>query len=760
MSSTGGLSFQPFHRNNSCKSVPDGDSNPEVSRHVITFSRKETQHRKGTESQTTLLDSEAGRSFQFESDTSHNTGFSRSILIRQRWKQITKNLRSRLATGWRFGAYMAIFQASVVLLINTVVLVWGILRTGGSTTGPVFQGDCNTIGHISLGIHLVINILSTLLLGASNYIMQSLCAPTRIEISQAHKRRYWLDIGIQSVRNLKNMSRRKRFLWIAIAASSIPLHLFYNSSFFSTLSANEYTVYFAQGPDITNITLNNDGGYDWVCDPSGCPGNVTQTQLSQWEILSPLECIDTYANDFVSDRSSVVAVFMVKNTTLLTPVGLSSPGSDSDPFHWICSGMIVNGFTNGSEGTQCSFNWRNVNSKNWRVPPNGVVQDALQVNYCLSQPATSRCQLEFNLPLLAIVIIFNIIKIICIAIATWTIKDNPLVTIGDAIASFLDNPDPNTRGVCLAPRSHFDENELQPFSPWCIDYHPKKIRWLNTASGQHWRINIYLFTGAIFIIIILLSYTASNVSSHGITGIAALWQFGVGKPHSETILGRLGSPTQAYSALFVAVLISNLPQLILSMIYLVFNSLCTTLFLAFEWSSYARCRKPLRVSSPNGKQRSTYFLQIPYRFSLPLLAYSALLHWLVSQSVFLVKVTYWENLDNNNSMRDPNKGILNCGYSPAGMILTIIAGASLIPTAFVVCFFAPYNSDMPLVRSCSAAIAAACHPPDDGADPLKPVMWGAVVNLQGLGHGKLGTVGHICFSSGDVEQPIPGHCYS
>ncbi|KAE9390053.1 hypothetical protein BT96DRAFT_738538, partial [Gymnopus androsaceus JB14] len=91
--------------------------------------------------------------------------------------------------------------------------------------GVVYQGDCNTVDHLDIGIHLVINILSTLLLGASNYIMQSLSAPTRTEIDQAHKRGSWLDIGVQSMRNLVYTSRWKRWLWISLAVFSIPLHL-------------------------------------------------------------------------------------------------------------------------------------------------------------------------------------------------------------------------------------------------------------------------------------------------------------------------------------------------------------------------------------------------------------------------------------------------------------------------------------------------------------------------------------------------------
>ena len=99
------------------------------------------------------------------------------------------------------------------------------IKTGGSSSGLAFQGDCDAVDHLAIGIHLVINLLSTLLLGASNYVLQSLSAPTRMEVDKAHERGSWLDIGLQSIGNLKYTRRWKRLVWILLSAASIPLHL-------------------------------------------------------------------------------------------------------------------------------------------------------------------------------------------------------------------------------------------------------------------------------------------------------------------------------------------------------------------------------------------------------------------------------------------------------------------------------------------------------------------------------------------------------
>ncbi|KAE9399621.1 hypothetical protein BT96DRAFT_820335 [Gymnopus androsaceus JB14] len=573
-----------------------------------------------------------------------------------------------------------------------------------------------------------------------------------MEVDEAHERGFWLDIGLQSIGNLKYTSRWKRLVWILLSAASIPLHLFYNSSFFSTLSANDYVVYLAQGPDVEHIPKNN-GTLDLDCSvtSTNCPEGA-QFEISNWGFLSASDCLQAYAVDFLSDRRNLVVVGNSTNNSGFFIFG----GFNSDvSFEWICEHEI----DGAVEDIPCDSQWRTINASNWQIQtPNGGFK-ALQisVDYCLSEAIAPRCQLQFNLPLLIIVIFFNIVKVICMVIVATKMKDHPLVTVGDAIASFMDHPQPHTKEMCLVSQNHFkDHNKGQhPASESLpIQYNPQRVKWMNIASWQHWKITASLFFGAISIVIGLLVYATSELQHKGFNeGFSSLWQFGIGKAQSEYII-TWGLPRQGYGALLVSVLISNSPQIILSIIYLVFNSLCTKLFLALEWSSYAHSRKPLRVSQPRGNQRSTYFLQIPYRFGIPLMAYSALLHWLVSQSIFLVAVTYWDGND-----VDIENSIISCGFSPLGMIFTSIVAASLILSALAVGYFKHLDCDIPLAGSCSAAIAAACHPPEDGSDCLKPLKWG-VVSCNG-DHNDSGEVAaHISFSSGEVAEPVPGCYYS
>lgn len=129
-------------------------------------------------------------------------------------------------TGWRGGVVSCAFTAGTVLIINSSFLIWGLVkRDASSGFGTIFEGSCTKEKSLTLWIHLAINILSTVLLSASNYCMQVLSAPTREEVNKAHAKGFWMDIGVPSVRNLGKISRQRLLFWWILGCSSIPLHL-------------------------------------------------------------------------------------------------------------------------------------------------------------------------------------------------------------------------------------------------------------------------------------------------------------------------------------------------------------------------------------------------------------------------------------------------------------------------------------------------------------------------------------------------------
>ena len=167
------------------------------------------------------------------------------------------NRRSRYLSGWRFGIVGAIVLGVSVFAVNLGLTIWVTSNfpvVNGAAT--VYEGSCEKSKNSTTWIHLGIKILGTLLLGASNYCMQILCAPTREEINAAHAKQVWLSTGVASLKNLFYIDRRKLLLWIVLGLSSVPLHLLWNSAVIDTLSSNNY-IYGAATENFLNGTSIN-----------------------------------------------------------------------------------------------------------------------------------------------------------------------------------------------------------------------------------------------------------------------------------------------------------------------------------------------------------------------------------------------------------------------------------------------------------------------------------------------------------------------
>lgn len=131
---------------------------------------------------------------------------------------------------WKRRIVQALVVAIFVFVINISFYIYLRVRSQpeGFTGGGlwiVFRGNCQTAHTIGLWSHLTINILSSLLLAAGNVCMQCLVAPTREEVDHAHASGLWLDIGVNTPRNIRHISRSRACVWGLLAISSVPLHL-------------------------------------------------------------------------------------------------------------------------------------------------------------------------------------------------------------------------------------------------------------------------------------------------------------------------------------------------------------------------------------------------------------------------------------------------------------------------------------------------------------------------------------------------------
>lgn len=87
------------------------------------------------------------------------------------------------------------------------------------------------------------------------------------------------------------------------------------------------------------------------------------------------------------------------------------------------------------------------------------------------------------------------------------------------------------------------------------------------------------------------------------------------------------------------VFFANYWQFPASFLYLFCNAFLSCMLISNEWAGYYDDREALRVSVPRGLQRSNHFVSMPFKYSMPALIAFALLHWTLSQSIVVMRVT-------------------------------------------------------------------------------------------------------------------------
>ena len=120
-----------------------------------------------------------------------------------------------------------VLLALTILVVNIALTVWAITSSPPDYRGmgTLSFGNCSTINTINSAVHLALNIASSLFLGAGNYCMQTLVAPSRQEMDRAHSKGVSLDIGVPNVKNLRYINRGRVITWALIGMLATLLHL-------------------------------------------------------------------------------------------------------------------------------------------------------------------------------------------------------------------------------------------------------------------------------------------------------------------------------------------------------------------------------------------------------------------------------------------------------------------------------------------------------------------------------------------------------
>ncbi|KAG4261655.1 hypothetical protein FPRO04_13120 [Fusarium proliferatum] len=415
----------------------------------------------------------------------------------------------------------------------------------------------------------------------------------------------------------------------------------------------------------------------------------------------------------------------------------------------------------------------------------------MQVDRCYSEKYEAPCRLSIANSLLLIVCIMCLFKtVLCLLVLKLRVwgDENPLMTPGDAIASFISRPDEETRGMCTLTME--DLRKTAKPTPARLGETNQNYKWLQGPRqwqnnsprrfGKAVPRNIWVLSSLLIGCSLIVASVMLNIA---IQGQALKNSKFMHAPQNEDVK----NDQLARLPLISLTMVANTPQLILSICYLAYNGLFTRMLAEFEWSKYSIAFRSLRVTEPRGSQNATYRLQLPYRFSIPLIIISIGLHWVYSNCIYVSNYEayapgYPYSRTVTVGLQFSSKAIL------VGLLVSI--GVAITPLFLA---FVKLPGVMVIAGANSAVISAACHYPstklkslsratskmsmrsneydsmsarligDEEVEELRDVSrrkikWGRM----SMGKSDESSVGHLGFGTEelDIEKPVEGEYYS
>jgi hypothetical protein len=489
---------------------------------------------------------------------------------------------SRLSsfTGWRCTAlYLTVLVATltVSLIAAFITSLYVVNDENTSLWGQtlLFKGECKTASRINLWAHLGINVVATGVLASSNFFMQALVAPTRSEIDKAHASGKWLEIGVPSLGNITLISRWSVFLWFLFSLSSLPLHLIFNGCILESKASNGFTLVmvsesFLDGapykmPDVSSPFVRQIFDDEWL--NTTIPDiyrSVSQKDNQAWENIHFDECMRRYNNTDQSLTEYRHLIMVVSNGTSTTGWTrrqvMSNTTLTEILFGW--NGFDDRDVTNSlwwsqkyyRSGARDGSGYLDYTKINYALPSTTDARDIMpnldpvsgeismsnfsyrtayqnmQVKYCLSESFQAPCRLTVANPLLLVVCIMCTFKtLLCILVLTVGLRrhkedSSPLITPGDAIASFIVRPDPETKGMCTLNQSDVigTSTHAQPAlitsSPKIRQWYPFAKRRLSDGVPRHiWVLSVLLITCSLSVALAMFMQAIKEQSMYAFT---------------------------------------------------------------------------------------------------------------------------------------------------------------------------------------------------------------------------------------------------
>lgn len=258
----------------------------------------------------------------------------------------------------------------------------------------------------------------------------------------------------------------------------------WNSAVFATIPISTYGVAM-----VTQDFISDEQPWTYAMPPL----EWLRSNLSDADRLNRSDCIDRYIAKAAGSKDVII---VIQNLTMadlqsysLDPASslisnytnTRQPTDWNKAYAWMCSAW---GSLGRASNTWCTWEFLSPHATNWTLTTYDYYDRQntrflwAKVDFCISggppQSMNEKCALRFSPAIMVTVCILNY-----------------LVTIGDAIASFLENEDKTTADLWLPARKDFekswpdaDANEFHQMS--------RPVRWSHGATPRRWKVTISL----------------------------------------------------------------------------------------------------------------------------------------------------------------------------------------------------------------------------------------------------------------------------
>lgn len=288
----------------------------------------------------------------------------------------------------------------------------------------------------------------------------------------------------------------------------------YNSAVFSTLAAQEFratlvTEDFVNGGSTDTGVVSTASIIDYIPDLQAAV--IANSSSKVFRRLDNADCIRKYSGNFVTDGGDLLAVTSAdfEMDGKIGAVGVVSlpagAGGNSIYFTgyapatytseqprvegplghlFVCADQVkrvdTGGFTRGYSDRDCNVNGLLARPTSWRI-------GNARIEYCLSEIREEQCKLQFSVAILWLVVASNIVKLGCMLWILFRVKEHyTFVTIGDAVTSYLEDPDVTTEKQCLLSRDDVVKGRWRPGEAQLKSFERRASRWFGAASRRRW----------------------------------------------------------------------------------------------------------------------------------------------------------------------------------------------------------------------------------------------------------------------------------